>query len=271
MAYRRPDTTRRMIFIWGLLGGLICLFTPPSWTGKLQLAYSYVFSWPLEAGHRLSRATGGLPSLHATNTPGNEGWMNEKQSLENHIANLDAQLREAHRQIDQLARLRVKPQWEQVPLLPADTIPGHTPEILFINRGSKDDVAVGQYVLGDMSIIGTVSDVFARRAKVRLITDPASKIPVTIGEAGVPGVMEGRPGGVAKIPLVPAMQTVRRGDKVLAKKTPGLLDVPIVAGTVTQCRPDPENPLLLDITVQPACDVTTLETVAVIRPEAMQD
>ena len=92
-----------------------------------------------------------------------------------------------------------------------------------------DGIAVDQFVLADNSIIGTVSDAGAQIAKIKLITDPASKIPVHIGTADVAGVMEGRGGNIAKIPLVSAATyTVRQGDLVYAKKTPGLLDVPIV-------------------------------------------
>jgi hypothetical protein len=45
---------------------------------------------------------------------------------------------------------------------------------------------------------------------------------------------------------------------------PGLLDAPIVAAQVKEFRNDPENPSLLDITVRPACDISTLTNVTVI-------
>ena len=63
MTQKWTRVSRRMLFTWCLLGGLICLFAPPSLTSKLQLAYTYAFSWPLQAGHSLSLASGTLSPL----------------------------------------------------------------------------------------------------------------------------------------------------------------------------------------------------------------
>jgi hypothetical protein len=260
-----------MVFVWCLLGGLICFFAPPSLTGKLQLAYVDVFSWPLGGDRGFSLAAEGVPALQAINRAGDEEPATEHQRLENHIDNLEAQLREAHGQIDHLGRLRAVPQWDRMGFLLADvTIPSQTRDVLFINRGREDGVAVGQYVLGDMSVIGTISDVLAQSARVKLITDPTSKLPVTVGESDLARIMEGRPGNTAKIPLVPATHKVRQGDKVYARKVPGLLDAPIVAARITLCRKDPDDPSLLEIAVQPVCDIAVLTSVAVIVPAPQQ-
>jgi cell shape-determining protein MreC len=259
-----------MLFLWCLLGGLICLFAPPRMTGRLQLAYLYVFHWPLKTGRSITLASRTAPTA-ATAGADYEQLRAERQRLGNQLANLQAQLKEAHKQIDELARLHVVPQWQRMAFQPADiTVTNQSQTVLFINRGADDGIAVGQFVLGgqfsqgDYSVIGTVSDVVSQKAKVTLITDPTSKVGVTIGASDVARVMEGRRGGGGTIPLVPTTHTVRPGDKVLARKVPGLLDVPIVTAEVTQCRRDAENPSLWEITVQPVCDIAYLKTVAVI-------
>jgi len=272
MAQRRTRISRRMLFIWCLLGGLICLFAPASLTGKLQLAYMYVFSWPLEAGQRFTLATAAVPSLVAVNTDGGEQPVAENQRLKNHIDNLNARLKEAQQQIDELAKLRkTVPQWDRMSVQLADvTITGQAQDFLFINRGRDDGVAPGQYVLGEMSIIGIVSDVSAWRARVKLMTDPTSKIPVTLGDSDLAWIMEGRRGNIAKIRLVPTTYAVHEGDKVYARKMQGLLDVPIVIAEVAQYRKDPADPLLWDITVRPVCNIAGLTRVAVIVPASQQ-
>jgi len=258
-----------MLFTWLLLGGLICLFAPASLTGKLKLAYNYVFSWPLD---NLSLATSTMPSLNAVedDAPKRETAA-EQQRFENDIANLQAEVRDAHDQIAYLQRLQVVAQRDRMGFVLADVVrTGRTQDVLFINRGSRDHIAVGQYVLGDMSVIGTISDVWAQRAVVRLVTDRNSKIQATIGESNLARVMEGRSGNIGKIRLVPADHAVRVGDKVYARKVPGLLDVSFVAAKVTQCGLDPENPSMLDITIQPECDIANLTRVAVIVPATQQ-
>jgi cell shape-determining protein MreC len=266
MTQKWTRVSRRMLFTWCLLGGLICMFAPVSLTSKLQLAYTYVFSWPLQAGHSLSVASATLSPLRGINSStGAEVATTEHQRLKNHIANLEVQLKEARQEIEHLGRVRAMPQWERMTFLRADiTLPSQTQDVLYINRGQQDGVAVGQYVMGDMSIIGVVSDVSPQRAKVKLITDPSSKVPVTIGESEMARVMEGELGNVAKVPYVPASYPVSKETKVYAKKMPGRLDVPIVTAQVNQCRIDPENPSLLDITVQPVCEISGLTSVVVI-------
>jgi len=176
-------------------------------------------------------------------------------------------LAEAQKEIEQLSHLKgVVPQWERMSYLPADiTVTKLTQDVLFINRGQQDGVAVGQYVIGDESIIGTIASVGARTATVRLITDQNSKIPVTLalGESNLKRLMEGRKGNIAKIGLVPASDPVTEGTKVYARKNPGLLDAPMVTAQVTQCR-IAEDRSTLDVTVQPVCDISALTRVIVI-------
>ena len=45
---------------------------------------------------------------------------------------------------------------------------------------------------------------------------------------------------------------------------PGLLEIPIIVGRISECKPDDTIPLLLDITVEPATDLKRVAAVAVI-------
>jgi hypothetical protein len=76
---------------------------------------------------------------------------------------------------------------------------------------------------------------------------------------------------------LPKVHTVEVGDKVFAsnKRMVGdeasssnnqvrFLDAPMILGTVAQVKTSRESPLLLDITVKPACDIEKLESVAII-------
>jgi len=213
-----------------------------------------------------------MPTLHAVekDAPKRETAA-EQQRLENDIANLQAEVRDAQDQIAYLQGLRVVAQRDRMAFVLADVArTGRSQDILFINRGSKDHIAVGQYVLGDRSVIGTISDVWAQRAVVRLITDRNSNIPVTVGESEVPRLMKGQSGNIGKIGLVSTDHAVRIGDKVYARKVPGLLDVSFVVGRVTQCGKDSKDPSVLDITVQPVCDIVGLTRVAVAVPAPQQ-
>ena len=261
--------SRGVLFTGGMLTGLIFLFlVPKDLTGRLQLAYAQTFRWPLTAGRGLTLAARTAPQVTNGSGADYETLLEAHQRLENTVANLQSRLEEANRRIEQLAKLRMNSAWENMAFLPAGVITAadQAASELIINRGQNSGVAVGQYVmsLSEQCIVGTVSQVSPRGAKVRLITDPDSRLPVGVGGRSVRGLLVGRGENVARVGQVPDGHGIRPGDAVYAEKAPGLLDVPVVVGKVAQCRRDPDNPVVWEVTVRPACDVIGLTEVAVI-------
>lgn len=272
MARRRTNISRGALFTWGVLAGLILLFSPKSLTSRLQLTYAQVFRWPLEAGRGLTLAARTTPRAQDVDHKDYQQLLRTQRQLRNELANVQARLREALQTNETLAKLRADPVWKDVPLLEAGviTVAGQAQNELVINRGRDQGAAVGQYVMSptDRCIIGTISDVSAKGAIVRLVTDPDSRIRVRIADLDAQRVMEGRGDGTARIPLIPDKYTIRPGDRVYAEKVQGLLDVPVVVAEVAQCKRDSDNPLVWDITVRPVCDPAGLRDVAVVIPAA---
>ena len=255
---RLGSLSRRMLFTWFMLTGLILLFAPQNLTNDLQFAFARIFRWPLTIGKNIS--------LYSRTKQPAPGTMFSKES--NYIANLEEQLRQKHLEVIELSRLRGRfPALENAGLLMADvyraTINGTRSE-LTINRGENDGLAKGQFVLGDNSIIGTVSDVSPRTARVKLFTDPSSKIAVRIGNLNIDRLMQGCGKDLAKIEHLLTKHKVRVGDKVLAQKKPGILDASMIIGIVSNCKRDDRSPSLWDITVKPVCDIERLNTITVI-------
>jgi rod shape-determining protein MreC len=197
--------------------------------------------------------------------PGGLAGSRESQ-YQNHIANLQQQLRKQQQKFKKLSGLHNRFAFEGAAFVIADisrTVIDGSHSELIINRGENDGLVKGQFVLGDNSVIGTISDVSPRMAKVRLITDLASKIEVTI--AGTERLMAGSGNNSAKVhQLLRKKHKVSLGDKVFTLSKPGLLAVPMVVGKVIRCGRDDANPLLWDIMVEPACEIETLKDVAVI-------
>jgi rod shape-determining protein MreC len=253
--------SRPMLFTWCMLAGLILLFAPQSFTNDLQFAFARLFRWPLTIGKNISL-------YRPIRQPTTETKFERESQYKNYIANLEEQLRQKQMVLEKLTKLRNRfHALENAGLIMADiykyTMNG-TQNELTINRGRDDGLAKGQFVLGDNSIIGTISDVSPRTANVRLFTDPASKIAVRIGNLNVDRLMQGRGNDVAKVLLLPTKYKVSAGDKVLTKKTPGFLDAPMIIGTVTRCKRDDQRPSIWDITVKPVCDIEKLKSVTII-------
>jgi rod shape-determining protein MreC len=250
-----------MLFTWFMLTALILLFAPQNLTNDLQFTFARIFRWPLTIGKNIS--------LYArTKQPAPGATFNGKAQYENHIANLQEQLRIKQEEIIELTMLRDRyPALKYAGFIMADvyrsTINGTKSE-LTIGRGQNDGLAKGQFVLGDNSIIGTISDVSPQTAKVTLFTDPASKIAVRIGNLNIDRLMEGDGKDEAKIRLLPTKHKIRVGDKVLAGKKPGFLDASMIIGVVERCEKDDRHPSMWDITVKPACDIERLNSITVI-------
>jgi cell shape-determining protein MreC len=188
--------------------------------------------------------------------------------------NLQADYKTLHKRYEKLAQIRsglVKP---GPALVLATVINATITEFgheLFINKGESDGLNIGQYVLGQDSIIGTVTQTSKTTARIRLITDARHNIEVRIWRQGkdryIPGRMTGDGKGLCRIPLVSADYDVKVADIVYAAARVGFLETPRVIGRVSEVKHDQDKPLLWDITVMPVHDMAKTAEVAVIVME----
>lgn len=244
-----------------MVAGLVFLFAPTSLTSELQFAFVRVFHRPLSIFRNFTLAT--YEQQSSTNVVDRSKYIR----LRNHLANNIQWLRQERQKVEKLSGLRDGSVWKGVNFVLADVVTafiyGSRNEFI-INRGKDDGLAKGQFVLGNYSIIGTISDLDSHTARVLLITDPRSKTAVNIGELNVPGIMQGNGNCSAKIQMISVKHKIKIDEIVYVQKTPGFLKTPLIAGVVTRCKRADTNPLLWDVTVKPACDIQKLKSVTVI-------
>ncbi len=259
MARKQIRVSRRMLITWFMLAGFIFLFAPQKFTSKFQFAFARIFRGPLSIGRSV------LLSANAHQQLTNVVSRRKYNQLQNYLANVTEQLNQRRQKFEKLSGLRDRFVLEGARFVLADVITAFingSRSRFIINRGKNDGMAKGQFVLGDNSIIGTISDVSSRTAQVRLITDSASKIAVKVEGLNTSWVMQGSANNSARVRMI--KHKVRNGSVVYADKKPGFLDTPVIVGKVAHCKRDEENPLLWDITVEPACDIERLNDVVVI-------
>jgi cell shape-determining protein MreC len=272
MARKHTTVSRRMLFTWLMLGGFILLLAPQNLTGKLQLGFVRVFRWPLSIGGGFALTANTQQTLEDA-VP-----RREYDKLQNHCDNLEETLRAQREKFQKLYGLHNTYVWEGADLMVADVITANIDRArseLAVKYGKDTGMAKGQYVLGDNSIIGTISDFSSGTAHVKLFTDPTSKMPARIRD--VERVMRGSGDNSARILQIHKDHKVEVGDRVFAsnRRMVGdkalasnsqvrFLDTSMIVGTVAQIRTSRESPLLLDIIVKPACDIEKLENVAII-------
>jgi len=267
MAKKQSRTHERALSIWLILAGFIFLFTPQSLTNKLQFAFVRIFHRPLSICRNFTLATS---KQHSSATFVER---NKYIRLRNHLANNIQWLLQERQKVEMLTGLRDRPVWKGVNFVLADIITVFTEKSqseFIINRGKEDGLVKGQFVLGQHSIVGIISDLDSRTARVCLVTNPNSKTAVRIGELNLHGIMQGNGSGSARIELLPIKYKVKIGDIVYVQKKPGFLDSPMIVGMVVQCKTDDANPLLWDIKVDPACDIERLNSVSVIVMDSQE-
>ena len=253
--------SKRMLFTWLMLAGLIMILAPHQWTNQLQFAFLRIFRWPLGIGSEISLASS---TKQQSSSSSNQTII----QYQNHIDNLEQNLEQANQRITQLAGIRNRfPLLKGAKLATADkmqiTLNGTQAELI-INRGTDEGLASNQFVMADNCIIGTITEVSKRIARVKLCTDKKSNIAVKVGKSEIKRMMQGAGNISAKVLNLQTTHDVKVGDNVIACKEPGLLDVPMIIGTVTQCEKDAQQPSVWDITVQPACDIMNIDSVTVI-------
>ena len=250
--------SRSMLFIWCLLAGFIVLLSPQNLTNKFQFAFTYVFRWPLTIGRNISLSAVKQQPLRDKDMVTRE----EYERALNYLANVTQQRDDAYEEIDKLRKIRENRAWERAGFVQADVITVSVDNLrgeLIINRGKEDRLEKNLFVLADNSIIGTVSQVAARTARVRLFTDPGSNIAVKID--GTNKLMKGCGNNQASVKML--KQEVKIGTEIMASKRPGFLDTPTIIGKVVECKHN-DQPLLWDITVEPVCNIQKIESIHVI-------
>jgi rod shape-determining protein MreC len=111
---------------------------------------------------------------------------------------------------------------------------------LLIDRGAVDGVAKGQAALFGTALIGRVEEVGQRTARILLLTDPNSRIPVAVGLAHERAILAGDNSELPVLRYLAPNPTVHAGDRLVTSGDGGVfppdLDIGVVDGTGTAPR-----------------------------------
>ena len=148
------------------------------------------------------------------------------------------------------------------PVLLRDPAPAR--QVLLIGRGRLDGVMVGQPALGPgPTLVGVVTEVEERTARVRLLSDRASAVAVLLERSRTPAALAGDNSATLVLELVPVDVGGVGGDLVLTSALGGLLPPGLPVGRVT--RVSARTPELFQtIEVNPLADFSRLEHVLVL-------
>ncbi len=192
-----------LALILSLFGGKVVSVVSPVWRGE----------------HFLSRFLG--PTLEYWR--GKQALVDENISLREKVTALEFEkstltlaLNQEHSLEALLGRL---PQPGEV-IASVLTRPPQSPYDLFIiDAGERDGIAVGaQAGLPEGPLLGTISDVFASSAKVKLFSSAGEKTEAVLERGNTPVILEGRGGGAFRV-KVPRETPAVIGDRIISADT----------------------------------------------------
>lgn len=120
-----------------------------------------------------------------------------------------------------------------------------------INRGSSDQVFVGQAVIGAEGLMGQVIDVFSSHSRVMLITDSTHALPVQVRRNGLRSIAEGIGSGRLKLRYVSPTMDIREGDLLESSGLGDRYPAGYPVGIVEHMDRDPGKPFV-DVAVAPS-------------------
>ncbi len=256
-------STGSLFFTW-LIAGILVLLLPQHITSAVWDVFRSTFNPLLKIGQHIGDGAPLNPDQAVTQEKYQQLWKD--------YHNLKATVRKLHEDYIQLSGVRAQLPQAYGGVVLADvigTLSSYRHDVV-LNKGSNDGVKQGQYVLSSAKncIVGVILESSERYAKMRVLTDSKQTIEIRIvNEArgrDIPGLMVGNGKTACKIKMITREKRVETGDVVFAAARPGYLTIPVVVGEVSEINPDDEEPLLWDITVQPAADMTRLSDVAII-------
>jgi rod shape-determining protein MreC len=104
-----------------------------------------------------------------------------------------------------------------------------------LNRGSQQEVALGQPVIDDLGIVGQITRVFPFTSEVTLLTDKDQAIPVQVLRNGLRSIAYGRgQSGVLDLRFMAANADIQSGDMLVTSGIDGVYPSGLAVATVTR-------------------------------------
>ena len=105
---------------------------------------------------------------------------------------------------------------------------------VLLNIGSDDGIRDGWAAMDGLGLVGRISGVGARTARVLLLTDGNSQVPVTIEPSGKRAILSGDTTAAPVLDFVENPGDVRAGDRIVTSGTDGVFPPDLSVGQVVR-------------------------------------
>ncbi len=135
-------------------------------------------------------------------------------------------------------------------------------QTILINKGRRDGIARDMAVVTPSGVVGKTIKVYARTARVLLLTDRSSGVAALVQRTRDQGVVQGNGEGACDMKYISRQSTVTVGDTIVTSGMGGVFPKGVRVGRVAGVKRS--GYLLPDIEVAPAASLDRLEEVIVL-------
>ncbi len=115
-----------------------------------------------------------------------------------------------------------------------------------ISAGATDGVKKGMLAFSDKALVGRVVEVGADYARVLMLFDYLSRVPVRVGKERFPAILSGDNSALPELVLLPEGAAIEKGDRVVSSGDAGVYPAELFIGQVFSANDDGVRVTLAD-------------------------
>jgi rod shape-determining protein MreC len=202
------------------------------------------------------------------------GARKENQQLQDTVRQLTLQanrleeLKQENLRLRKLVALKANIPYETIAARVVSRTPNFMSNVIYIDRGARDGVAVDEPAITAEGIVGRTILVTDFNAQVQLITNADASTGAMVDRTRSPGVLRGSGDLMLDLNYISNSEQINPGDIVLTSGLDGIYPKGLPVGKVVESRKG--NSVFRAIKVQPSADLVHFEEVSVVlmnKPE----
>lgn len=136
--------------------------------------------------------------------------------------------------VEQLARMVAKTSYPFLTSRVMANSSGAFVRSVLIDSGRRQDIRPGYPVVNETSLVGRIVDASETAARVLLLTDMNSRVPVRIGKQGVRAILVGDNGAEPRLEFLAANAEIAEGEDIATSGAGGLFPQGLQVGKITR-------------------------------------
>ncbi|NQT94872.1 MAG: rod shape-determining protein MreC [Candidatus Omnitrophica bacterium] len=241
---------------------LLIYFSPPAYIDKPKLLFLQIAKFPLQLTNQVFFQLNLL--IHSRQL------IKENTSLRKTVDILTHQLVEykeaglENKRLNRLLEFKTKSHFKLIAARIIGKDPSNLSDTVVIDQGKHQKIKKGTVIISEAGLVGSVYTCSSNVSRVRLITDPNSRISAIISRTRQLGMLYGTSTSLCRLRYLPLDSDIEVGDEIITSGFSDAYPKGILVGKVVKIIKEPRG-LSLSALVKPAVDISKAEELLCIE------